>query len=348
MPIYKQDESGKFVPFEQKPFPDLEKVLEDWIENNPHLLLEGEGLAIFARQPRTGFDKYLDLLGLDRTGATVVVELKRGETPRDVVAQTLEYASWVDSLTLDQLDEMAREYAEKRGIDASGIADLYRRTFSAELEDTEDQGRQVTERITFNNRQRLIILAERISEEVEQTLRYLRTRFGADVYGVQFSVHQAGGDTIISTTTVVGREQVAKPAQAGVARERESDEAILARAKTEFVREAVRSIEEWVSQSGIEGLTVDHSTGSDHFIRYLGISWAYYYYAMRWLYMYLYRPSEEEVETLRAKLSKPESLQTGEGWDGWRFHIATNDDLDALKDLIVQRVEARQEKTGTP
>ena len=137
------------------------------------------------------------LLALDRTGATVVVELKRGETPRDVVAQTLEYASWVDSLTLDQLDEMAREYAAKRGVDANGIADLYRRTFSAELEDTEDQGRQLAERITFNNRQRLVILAERISEEVEQTLRYLRTRFGADVYGVQFSVHQAGGDTII-------------------------------------------------------------------------------------------------------------------------------------------------------
>jgi hypothetical protein len=37
MPIYKQDESGKFVPFEQMPFPELEKekVLEDWIENNP-------------------------------------------------------------------------------------------------------------------------------------------------------------------------------------------------------------------------------------------------------------------------------------------------------------------------
>jgi|GEM_PF-4081308 len=37
MPIYKQDESGKFVPFEQTPFPDLERVLEDWVEDNPHL-----------------------------------------------------------------------------------------------------------------------------------------------------------------------------------------------------------------------------------------------------------------------------------------------------------------------
>ena len=65
MPIYKLDESGRFVPFEQTPFPDLERVLEDWIEANPHLVLEGETLAIFARQPRTRYDKYLDLLGIE-------------------------------------------------------------------------------------------------------------------------------------------------------------------------------------------------------------------------------------------------------------------------------------------
>src|SRR5438132_483968 len=98
MPIYKQDTSGKFVPFEQTPFPDLEKTLEDWIEANPHLLLEGEQIAVFARQPRTKFGKYLDLLAIDKTGATVIIELKRGETPRDVVAQALEYAAWIDSL----------------------------------------------------------------------------------------------------------------------------------------------------------------------------------------------------------------------------------------------------------
>src|SRR3990172_2504113 len=126
MPIYKQDESGKFVPFEKTPFPDLEKVLEDWIENNPHLVLEEENVAIFARQPRTAFDKYLDLLAVDETGATVIIELKRGETPRDVVAQTLEYAAWVDNLTVDQLNDLAHDYAQKRGSEAQNLADLYR------------------------------------------------------------------------------------------------------------------------------------------------------------------------------------------------------------------------------
>src|SRR5438874_1422642 len=104
MPIFRMDASGRFVPFEETPFPDLEKVLEDWIEANPHLLLEGEDIAIIARQPRTAFGKYPDLLGIDESSACVIVELKRGETPRDVIAQALEYAAWVDSLTHDQLN----------------------------------------------------------------------------------------------------------------------------------------------------------------------------------------------------------------------------------------------------
>jgi hypothetical protein len=347
MPIYKQDESGKFVPFEQMPFPELEKekVLEDWIENNPHLLLEGEDLTIIARQPRTGFDKYLDLLAVDRTGATVVIELKRGETPRDVIAQTLEYASWVDSLTFDQLDDLAREYAQKRGLDANGVADLYLRTFASEPETTEE-GRDISERVTFNNRQRLVILAERISDEVEHTLRYLRTRFGADVYGVEFSVHRAGKDTIINTTTVVGREHVSKPAGPSPPREPESDESIMARARTDFVRRAVTAIHSWAAEEGPEGLSVDHSTCSDHVIRYRGSTWIWYYYASSWLFVSLPAATDEEVERLRAGISKPDSVQS-RGGGAWRFHVATDGDLEVLKGLILQRVKARREEAGT-
>ena len=86
MPIYRMDASGNFVPFEETPFGDFERVLEDWIEANPHLLLDGERMAIIGRQTRTAFGKIADLLGIDETGALVIIELKRGETPREVVA----------------------------------------------------------------------------------------------------------------------------------------------------------------------------------------------------------------------------------------------------------------------
>ena len=76
MPLYHKDETGSFVPFTTTPFPDLETVLEDMIEANPHILLEGEEITIVARQPKTAFGKYPDLLAIDKTGACVIIELK--------------------------------------------------------------------------------------------------------------------------------------------------------------------------------------------------------------------------------------------------------------------------------
>jgi hypothetical protein len=342
VPIHKLDPDGKFVPFEKTPFPDLEEKLEDWIEKNPHVVLEDENLAVFARQPRTSFDKYLDLLALDETGATVIIELKRGETPRDVVAQTVEYAAWVDSLTIDQLNDLAHDYAQKRSIEAQNLADLYRRTFVSG--ETGGEGEpEAVERVTFNNRQRLVIVAERISNEVEQTLRYLRTRLGADVYGVEFSVHRASSEIIISTTTIVGREKVSKPAQTWTPRERESDEATRARVKGEFMQEAVTAIEDWVANCGIDGLTVDHSTASDHFIRYLGVSWVYYYYATGWVYMNLYSPKEDEIKALQSRMSKPQEVKPIDGGKYWRCHVATKNDLEVIKEIVSRRAAARKE-----
>ena len=50
-------------------------------------------LLVIGRQVPTGFGGTVDLLCLDPTGALVVVELKKGKTPREVTAQALDYAS---------------------------------------------------------------------------------------------------------------------------------------------------------------------------------------------------------------------------------------------------------------
>ena len=341
MPIYKQDASGNFVPFEETPFPDLEKVLENWIERNPHIILDGEDIAIFARQPRTTYNKSLDLLGVDKTGATVIIELKRGETPRDVVAQTLEYAAWVDTLTSEELDDLARNYQGPDQPSVNDLAELYSHKFPSDGENgDEDLG--AAQRVTFNNRQRLVIVAERISDEVAQTLRYLRTQYGVDLHGVQFSVHKAGNDTIISTNTVVGQERaVQKTGQGWQKREAESDEALLERMQTDFMRQAVTSIEEWVGGLATESLRIEHSSASDHRIKHLGVTWTYYYYATSWLYMILYFPTDDEFETLRTGLSKPAELR--KQGKNYRFHIANESDLELMKQLVLKRLDAQKQ-----
>ena len=75
-----------------------EAILEDWLENNPDDIIENGKLLIIGRQVTTNLGSFIDLLAIDRQGDVVVIELKRNRTPRETVAQALEYASFVEKL----------------------------------------------------------------------------------------------------------------------------------------------------------------------------------------------------------------------------------------------------------
>ncbi len=207
MPLYRQTQPGQFVPFEKIKYPDLERDFESWIESNPYLLLEDEPLAIIGRQVSNRFGKVADLLAVDESGACVVIELKRGMAPREVIAQTLEYTAWVDSLTLEELHAIARNYSLSKGTEVEGVWDLYRGTFEHQSEDLEES--DVERRITLNFRQRMVIVAEAFPPEMEQTLRYIRSKHGVDINAVRFGLHRAGDDILLEAAVVVGRESVA-------------------------------------------------------------------------------------------------------------------------------------------
>lgn len=75
---------------------DYERYFESWLENSPSLLLDDEeggntvlwiGRQVTASVGDTG--KYPDLLGIDALGDLVIVELKKGKTPQETVAQIL-------------------------------------------------------------------------------------------------------------------------------------------------------------------------------------------------------------------------------------------------------------------
>jgi hypothetical protein len=342
--IYRRTDTGTFEPFEETPFSDLEKekVLEDWIEANPEVLLEGERVAIWGRQPRSEFGKFLDLVGVDESGASVVIELKRGETPRDVIAQTLEYAAWVNSLSLDEMDEIARTYASGLGMEAEGIQDIYRTAF--ESEEGEEAGEEGSgSRVTFNTHQRMIIVAERFSPEVEQTLRYLRTTHGVDFTGVRFGIHRAGEETLLNVEVVVGRED-AIPAAAKAPRRsarQKSDEEILEKVETDFLRRAITALEEWVDEAGIEGLQVVHLRRSDHAINVRGQRVVRWYFAKRWMFFGAPGASAEDADMLRSRLSKPNEVQRTKR--GYRFHVATDEDLEVAKSYVLARI-GREER----
>ncbi|WP_405634385.1 endonuclease NucS [Streptomyces sp. NBC_00056] len=96
-----------------RPMP-LESRLEELIEADPGIL--GHPLLLIGRQVLTQHGKVVDLLGMDAEGGLHVLELKRDRTPREVVAQVLDYGSWVQELTNEQIRDIYTSYARARGL----------------------------------------------------------------------------------------------------------------------------------------------------------------------------------------------------------------------------------------
>jgi hypothetical protein len=175
MRIFSIEHDGTFKEYSEIPFQKdhAEAILESWLEANPQSILEDGTLLIIGRQITTNLDSIIDLLGIDREGDVVVVELKRDRTPRDTLAQVLEYASFAEDLDTEQLESILRNYLNDEAVN---LADYHKKYFNIEEE----------EAIAFNKDQRLVIVGQRITNEILQTSSFLRKKGLRDMYRVFF------------------------------------------------------------------------------------------------------------------------------------------------------------------
>lgn len=195
--------NGTFTEYNEHDFEaeHREMLLEDWLEANPNGIVEGQHLMVIGRQVTTNLGATIDLLALDRQGDTVVIELKRGRTPRDVLAQALEYASFVETLGYDGLEAILCKYLGEDGTVLS----------EAHAADFEIGGGQA---VAFNKSQHIVIVGSDVTPEIRQTSVFLRKR-GIDVTCVEFSFFRtASGEQLMSSEVVVGSEPLGGPAPA--------------------------------------------------------------------------------------------------------------------------------------
>ena len=186
---------------------EFEKHLENWLENSPRQTLVREDFLWIGRQTSiTNEDStiYSDLLGVDSEGNFVIAELKKGRTPRDVVAQLLDYAAWANDLSEPEIRETAETYFKTRDeFKGKTFDEAFREVF--DLPETDDIPR-------LNGRLRLFIAAEEIPARVAHVCRFLRTSHGMDINCVVVSIFQTELDeVVVSTETIVGDEDFAVP-----------------------------------------------------------------------------------------------------------------------------------------
>lgn len=92
-----------------------ESQLENDLVRRPAELLPNPPSWI-ARQLHTSAKGFIDLLGIDRDGRLVVYELKVNRTGRETLAQILDYASWLDSESIDEIERRVCESSGQHGI----------------------------------------------------------------------------------------------------------------------------------------------------------------------------------------------------------------------------------------
>ena len=213
MPIFRleniedDDMSKGELIIAQKTNLELEEYLENWLENSPWAVIQDELVLWIDRQPSAQDEEgtiFPDLLGVDSEGNLVIAELKKGRTPRDTLAQLLDYAAWADGLLESQIREIAEAYFEDRCVfQGKTFDDAFREVFNMPETD---------ELPPFNRGLRLFIVAEEISSRMARVCRFLRTSYGIDIGCIDVSTFETeSGEVLVSMEITVGDEDFAVP-----------------------------------------------------------------------------------------------------------------------------------------
>lgn len=166
---------------------DNEQRLEDWIEAAPGIL--DMSLLLIGRQVATAFRGRIDLLALDEEGNLVILELKRDRTPRDIVAQALDYASWVKDLSYTEIASIASKYLDKLPL-------RFKEQFDVSLPET------------LNVNHSIVIVASKLDDATERIVQYLATEHGVNINVIFFNFYRVKGQEIVGRAWLMDPDDV--------------------------------------------------------------------------------------------------------------------------------------------
>jgi hypothetical protein len=130
----------------------------------------------------------------------VLIELKRDRTPREVVAQALDYASWVEQLQASEIAGIYRQYA-----DGADLADAFERRFGRVLPEEE-----------LNAGHSIVIVAAELDPASERIVQYLAAR-DIEINVLFFRIFQGPQGQLLSRAWLV--DPVEAPAPTGRSRD---------------------------------------------------------------------------------------------------------------------------------
>ena len=167
---------------------DAEERLEDEIAKDLSIL--APQLMLIGRQVTTAFGKFIDLLAIDLTGKLIVIELKRDKTPREIVAQVLDYASWVHGLSYE---EVATIFAEHHS--GQKFEEGYAERFNASPPEAINQAHE------------MVVVSSELDPSTERIINYLTENYGVPINAVFFRYFRDGDREYLARTWLIDPEE---------------------------------------------------------------------------------------------------------------------------------------------
>jgi hypothetical protein len=144
---------------------DVQRVLREHIDViSPDTLILAEEFGQWEDSRRR-----IDLLGLDRDGCLVVIELKRTEDGGHMELQALRYAAMVSTLKFEQAVEAHQKYLDSRGLPPESAESTIRGFLDAE-----------DGPVAFSNQVRIVLASADFSKEITSTVLWLNSQ-GLDI-----------------------------------------------------------------------------------------------------------------------------------------------------------------------
>ncbi len=157
----------------------------------------GLDLMVIGRQVVTAYGKKIDLLAIDREGSLYAIELKRDKTPREVVAQALDYGSWVKGLTYEQIVAIHEGYA------ATPLEVAFADRFNDAIPGL------------LNQDHHLIIVASELDASTERIVNYLSADYGVPVNALFFRYFIDDGREYLARTWLIPPSEAEAHTQTG-------------------------------------------------------------------------------------------------------------------------------------
>ncbi len=177
------DHSPEPVPFcSLEAEEDLEKVLFK------NIGLIHDQLLLIGRQVNA-YGNFIDLLAIEPSGKLLVIELKRDRTPREVIAQVLDYGSWVVTLKEEDIAQIYNNFQTKYfpGQAVKTLAAAMKEKFGSLPEE-------------LNTEHSLMVVAARLDESSERIVSYLSKYHSLDINAVFFRYFRDGKTEYLTRT----------------------------------------------------------------------------------------------------------------------------------------------------